>query len=171
MTRRWIQFGCEHSAPRRLAGGILLLVLAAMVFGAPVKASAQPDTQPAAATAEDEKLPPPKETSPSDSYGAWGRLLLAMAMVVVLIVALGWLVKKMGGGGKLAGRGPLHVAARADLSPKHQVFLVRMGGRLLLIGAGPQGLTRLSEITDASEAAELLRAAGIQDAGGEGGKA
>lgn len=128
-------------------------------------------TQPASASVEDGKLGATTKEASSNSYGAWGQLLLAMAIVVGLIVALGWLVKRLGGGKGLHNTGALKLIARANLSPKHQMFLVRMGDRLVLIGAGPQGLATLSEITDAAEASELLQAAGFKSLDAEGGKA
>lgn len=94
-----------------------------------------------------------------------------MAVVVVLIVALGWLLKRLGGGRTLRSDGALQLIARANLSAKHQVFLMRMGERLVLIGAGPQGLSSLSEITDPAEANRLLQAAGMKVQNTEGGEA
>jgi len=184
MTQRRIQAVRErktYSSPReehilrsRRSHRILpLLLLSVLTIHAWTSiASAQVATQPSSTAAEGEKLlPPPKDASPSDSYGAWGRLLLAMAIVVGLIVALGWLVKRLGGGKGLGGAGALKLVARANLSPKHQMFLVRMGSRLVLIGAGPQGLATLSEITDAEEAAQLLQTTGLKEQKTEGGKA
>ena len=111
--------------------------------------------QPASTNAEEDKpiSSEKKDTPSSNTYGAWGQLLLAMAIVVGLIVGLGWLVKRLGGGKALAGAGALKLVARANLSPKHQIFIVRMGKRLVLIGAGPQGLATLSEVTDTGDIA------------------
>jgi hypothetical protein len=38
-----------------------------------------------------------------------------------------------------AESGPLRVVGRTSLSPKHAVYLLRAGDRVLLIGTGPQG--------------------------------
>ncbi len=58
----------------------------------------------------------------------------------------------------LPGRdsGPLQVVGRASLSPRQSVYLVRVGGRVLILGSGPQGPpSALGEITDAAELARL----------------
>ena len=47
------------------------------------------------------------------------------------------------------GSGVLHVVSRVSLSPKHAVYLVCAGGRVLLVGTGPQGApTLISELDD-----------------------
>lgn len=41
------------------------------------------------------------------------------------------------------GAGALQVVSRVSLSPKHTVYLLRAGGRVLLVGTGPQGAPSL----------------------------
>jgi hypothetical protein len=56
-----------------------------------------------------------------------------------------------------AASGDVRVVGRVSLSPKHTVYLIRVGGRTLLVGAGPQGAPVLiSELSDSS-AAELTQ--------------
>jgi len=158
---------------RNACCALLLLSLPAMhtsILRADAQDTAQSVTQPASSV-EDGKLGGTSDDSPSSSFGAWGQLLLAMAIVIAMIVALGWLVKRLSGGGTRQNAGVLRLIARTNLSPKHQMFLVRMGNRLVLIGAGPQGLATLSEITDAAEASELLQSAGFPRLNAEGGRA
>ena len=38
---------------------------------------------------------------------------------------------------------PLRVVGRASLSPKHAIYLVEVGDRVLILGAGPQGAPAL----------------------------
>jgi flagellar biogenesis protein FliO len=48
--------------------------------------------------------------------------------------------------------GGLQVIARLSLSPKHTVYLLRVGKRVILVGAGPQGAPALiSELDDLAE--------------------
>jgi flagellar biosynthetic protein FliO len=173
MMQRRRQVGFERKAPFGWQGLLILSLLT--IHNCASVTSAQEIISPATtqpASVEDGKIgETPKESSSSDPYEAWGQLLLAMGIVVGLIVGLGWLVKRLGGSKGLRNAGALKLVARASLSPKHQMFLVRVGSRLVLIGAGPQGLATLSEITDAGEAAELLRSAGMKDTVTEGGKA
>jgi hypothetical protein len=43
----------------------------------------------------------------------------------------------------------VQIVSRVSLSPKHSVYLLRIGGRVLLVGAGPQGPpTLISELDD-----------------------
>ena len=157
MTQRRIQVVSQYKA---FAGWRGLFVLSLLTFHTFVSVAA---AQQAAPTAPQPAVPSvengrvggsPNNASSRDAYGAWGQLLL------------GWLVKRLGGGKSLHNAGVLKLVARANLSPKHQMFLVRMGNRLVLVGAGPQGLTTLSEITDAEEATKLLQAAGQKTEGG-----
>jgi hypothetical protein len=51
------------------------------------------------------------------------------------------------------GSGPLRVVGRTNLSPKHTVYLLQAGERVLIVGAGPQGApSLLGELTDSTEA-------------------
>ncbi len=46
----------------------------------------------------------------------------------------------------------MQVVGRVSLSPKHSVYLLRVGRRVLLVGAGPQGSPSLiSELDDHAE--------------------
>jgi len=48
--------------------------------------------------------------------------------------------------------GEIRVVSRVSLSPKHTVYLLRVGRRVLLVGAGPQGAPSLiSELDDLAE--------------------
>jgi len=52
--------------------------------------------------------------------------------------------------------GPIQVVGRASLSPRQSVYLVRVGGRVLILGSGSQGPpSALGEVTDAAELARL----------------
>jgi flagellar biogenesis protein FliO len=46
-------------------------------------------------------------------------------------------------------KGEVQVISRVSLSPKHAVYVLRVGRRVLLVGAGPQGAPSLiSELED-----------------------
>ena len=49
----------------------------------------------------------------------------------------------------------MDVLATTGLSGKERLILVRLGGRLLLLGSTPSGLTTLCEITDPDEVSQL----------------
>jgi flagellar protein FliO/FliZ len=56
------------------------------------------------------------------------------------------------------GNGAIQVVGRVSLSPRHTVYLLRVGERVLLLGAGPQGaptlLGEIDEFTDAAPRSE-----------------
>jgi flagellar protein FliO/FliZ len=98
-------------------------------------------------------------TGQQNPWNQWGRTLGALALVVVLIFAARIMLKRLGpiyGGQR---RGMLDVLARATVSPRHQLLLVRLGRRVVLVGQSPASLTTLSEVTDADEVASLIEAA------------
>jgi hypothetical protein len=54
--------------------------------------------------------------------------------------------------------GVLRVLGRTSLSPRHSVYLLRAGDRVLLVGTGPQGApSLLGELTDPDELERLAR--------------
>jgi hypothetical protein len=95
------------------------------------------------------------DESPAGGSGAWwlGSVGIGLALAAFVVLA-------MAGRKGLPGRelGPLEVVGRVGLSPRHSVYLLRAGGRVLLVGAGSQGPPALLgelEVTDPSERARL----------------
>ena len=90
------------------------------------------------------------------------RWYLGMAGVALLLA--------VAGGAALAARrftpatatGALQILSRVSLSPKHTVYMLRAGGRVLLVGTGPQGAPAL--ISELDEIAPVVPAAGQGDA-------
>ena len=86
----------------------------------------------------------------SDGSGGWW---VGTASVALALAAVGWV--SVAARRYVAPGGPdplaLRVVGRASLSPKHSVYLVDVGGRVLILGAGPQGApTLLGELPDPS---------------------
>lgn len=135
--------------------------------GAEEPATQESETRPAGqrhAGREGEPLPPPDDDAGNggDAW-PWIRTFLALAVVVGLVLLARWLFRSAGGRGVVSAggkTGPMQVLARAGLAGRHQMFLVRLGERLVLVGASPQQLTTLSEITDPAERDRLLEALG-----------
>lgn len=101
-------------------------------------------------------------TSPNRSAGSWIRTVLSLAAVVALIALLAWGYRLTGGlarGASIfnAGRRThlLEVVGRTSLSPRHSLCLVRMGGRVVLVGLSGDRMTALDSVGD-TEASRLL---------------
>gem|GEM_PF-1446374 len=90
--------------------------------------------------------------------GDWWQTAAALAIVVGLIFVVRYLLRRLGGLARPGRRSEaMEVLARQSLSARHQLYLVRMGKRILLLGAGAEGLATLAEVRDAAEARELLQ--------------
>lgn len=101
----------------------------------------------------------------ADGGGSWlsglGRTLVALLIVVALIFGVRLVLRRLARGGRSrALPGAVEVVAKMSLSARQQLVLVRLGRRLVLVGTGPEGMTTLSEVTDADEVSALLGEAG-----------
>jgi len=83
------------------------------------------------------------------------RIGAALAIVLGLIFALRWLGRRFVPG-VAGGSGLVRVLSRNVVTPKHQILLVQVGRRVLVVGDNGTALSPLSEITDADEVAAIL---------------
>lgn len=98
-------------------------------------------------------------SSPAGKAGSTWQMLGALALVVGLILALKWLSQRFAGQRRRMGHTPvIEVLTRTVVSPKHSVMLLRVGPRLLVVGAGADGMNTLAEIDDPEQAGEVLGA-------------
>ena len=112
--------------------------------------SAQPLTN-----ARDAAAGKPPNTGPSAS-----RVVVSLCVVAVLIVAVGWAYKRMFAAQQQQAGGGVSLVSRTMLTPKHQVFVLRVGHRLIVVGDSGHGMNRLGEITDPAEMTAVLGEAG-----------
>ena len=107
-----------------------------------------------------DSTPFPRRTDGGNGGGDlsdWIQPAIALAVVVALIFCLRYALRRLGRAGVLKARtGAIDVLAQRSLSAKHQLYLVRMGERLVLVGASPEGLATLCELTDPDEIARLI---------------
>lgn len=135
----------------------------------PAAAQVKPSGTPQPAyMAEDQplKLKDYDEPKPAEPEPWWSQLLgFLLKLVIVIGLIFGTLVamKKMNGG-KVAFNLPntrgrnIVVLETTHLNPQQAVHLISLGGeRLLVVGASPQGLTTLSEITDPQQMRPFLQ--------------
>ncbi len=134
---------------------MLVVLLGAMCASANKACAGEMDSRPIGSQ--------PGQKDDDKSYlDGWPRVVASLAVVAALVYLARWLLKKAGASGRLVpsrGQDVLEVISRCPVSMKHQVYLVRLGRRLLVLGAGQQGLSTLAEITDPQEAAELIELA------------
>ncbi len=82
--------------------------------------------------------------------GAYGWALFKVTVALVVICVLAYLLVRAAQGkvGRLggAGGGQLRVLDRYPLSPRQALWLVEVGGRVFLLGAGEGGISRLAEL-------------------------
>jgi flagellar protein FliO/FliZ len=72
------------------------------------------------------------------------QVLLALGLVVGLVVALGFAMKRINSGGFKSG-GEIKVVASTFLGPKERILLLQVRDRQVLVGANPNGIRALSE--------------------------
>lgn len=83
---------------------------------------------------------------------SWWGSLASLAAVLGMIVLGARLWKKHGPPGRtILPAEALEVLGRRVLDPRQSIYLVRLGSRILVLGATPAGLSTLSEITDPVE--------------------
>lgn len=80
-------------------------------------------------------------------------LLFVVGLIVVGVLVLRRLFPGMRGG---TTSGPVQVIGKHFLSPKQQLFLVKIGSRVVVIGAAGGNLNQVCQITDAEEIASLV---------------
>ncbi|MGB0716463.1 MAG: flagellar biosynthetic protein FliO [Phycisphaerae bacterium] len=90
----------------------------------------------------------------------WGSAIGALALVLGLIFLCYWLVRRFVPGGVAQEQAGMKVIARAAVSPKQSLALVRLGQRLVMVGVSPDSMTALAEITDPDEVSAI--ALGLQ---------
>ena len=78
-----------------------------------------------------------------------GGALFALILVVSLILALGWLARRMPGFTRATGGGnALRIVGSLTLGPRDRVVVVDVGGTQLLLGVGQNGMTTLHTLTE-----------------------
>ena len=96
-----------------------------------------------ATTASTQAASKPVGHASAADAGSIGGALFSLALVVGLILALGWLAKRMPGLQRGAGASNLKVVASVALGPRDRAVVVDVGGTQLLLGVGQGGVRTL----------------------------
>lgn len=75
--------------------------------------------------------------------GSIGGAVFSLILVVALILALGWLAKRMPGMNRGASSSQLKVVASVALGPRERAVVLDVGGQQLLVGVGQGGVRTL----------------------------
>lgn len=90
------------------------------------------------------------------------RMFGSLAIVLGGYFGLVWLTRRFGGRG--SGRLPsevVEVLGQTPFKPGHNLQLIRLGNKLLLLINGPEGTHTIGEISDPQEVARLCTACGV----------
>jgi len=87
---------------------------------------------------------------------------LGMAVIAVLLALGGGLAAAARRLSPRSGAAGLQVVSRVSLSPKHSVYLLRAGTRVLLVGTGPQGAPALISELDEIPPLEPATGQGVE---------
>jgi flagellar protein FliO/FliZ len=82
---------------------------------------------------------------PVSPLGSVGQLALSLAAIVALILAVGWVLKRLKLG-TVRGRGEIAVIDQLALGPRERIVLLRVGESQVLIGVGAGGLVGLTPL-------------------------
>tara|TARA_Y100001933_G_scaffold48880_1_gene47646 strand:- start:24357 stop:25130 length:774 start_codon:yes stop_codon:yes gene_type:complete len=95
----------------------------------------------------------PEAMKPYSAFQTLGSLFFVL---VLFGCAAFWMRKGNKRSNLLLGKETWQVLGRGNLGPKHDVQLVRLGNRILLLGHSPNTIQTLVEITDPSEVQAML---------------
>jgi flagellar protein FliO/FliZ len=84
---------------------------------------------------------------------ALGAYLLESALVLLVVVGLGWLVSFLARrAGVARSTGSLELLARLPLETRRAVYVVRVLDQVLILGGSEQGLAKLGELPEGAVA-------------------
>ena len=148
--------------------------------------AADPEARPLEVRSETRPLAPPggnprtaaaRESEPLPSAGSSGTspggyvlpTLAALGVVLGILYGLKAVAAKLGGFSPARPTAAVEVLSRTAIGPKGHVLLLRVGGRVLVVGdSAAGGLRTLADVQDEEEVAELLRATTAAAAPGAG---
>lgn len=114
------------------------------------------------------RSPTPPVRIPGLNPGQVFKVLAGLGVVLAVVGALAWGARRLLPGIRYGGRlSGLEVLGRIPVGPKHSLVLARFGRRLLVIGAGPEGLSTLCQSEDPAEVEEILLRGGPSSGGFE----
>lgn len=91
-------------------------------------------------------------TSKSRTSIPWGTTLFSLSVIIGLILLCAWVMKKIQPlKVQSLSTDVVEVLGKRPLDPRQQIFLIRCGSRVLLVGSSASGMSTLAEISDPEE--------------------
>jgi flagellar biogenesis protein FliO len=138
------------------------LTIAACAIGMPARADRSPPTAAIGASDAIERAPLPQRgestrgaTTATRGSSAWWIATVGIAAALAVFGAVSLASRRFL---PQHGTSPLRVVGRTSLSPKHTVYLLQAGDRVLIVGTGPQGAPSLLGELEEPEEPEPVRA-------------
>ncbi len=111
----------------------------------------------------------PETLKTKSGLGSAGTVVFMVVVLgALLFCGLAVLKKILPGGKALFSTPALEILGRTHFDSQRYLALVRVGKRLLVVGIGPNGFSPVSEITDETEAADLMAVTKPKTAAGKG---
>lgn len=88
------------------------------------------------------------------------RLLIATVLVIVLIFFVRWITQKWLPSTRGGSAGPVRLISRTNIGARQQILLVMVGKRLLILSDSGGSVSRLGEIENEDEIAQLVGSLG-----------
>ena len=101
------------------------------------------------------------ERPQQDQATPWYRTGLGALAIVLVIMAGGyWVVRRWVPSTRSAGSNALRVVARTSVTSKHHLALIQLGRRFVLVSVSGDRMSRVCEVTEAQEVAEVAAQTG-----------
>jgi len=85
-----------------------------------------------------------------------GRVVLSLVAIVILLYGAAWTLKKLYFSRSGSGKGTrIEVIGSVAIAPKKSITLVRVLGKVLVLGVAESGITLLAQLEEAAVASEL----------------
>jgi flagellar biogenesis protein FliO len=135
----------------------VLLALLLLALAAPAAAEQPASTLPPGLAAHGAAAKPAAAAFPTPLAGTLARVLAALAVITGTGAGLAWWSRKRRGiAGSATSR--IQVLASRAIGPRHQVVLIEVGERRLLLGTAPDSVRALADLSEVEPfAAQLLR--------------
>jgi flagellar biogenesis protein FliO len=122
----------------------LRLALVLLALAAPAMAEVAPDAD---AGRDSARSTEPVGAFPTPLAGSFARVLAALALITGTGAGLAWWSRKRRGLiGTTAGR--IQVLASRAIGPRHQLVLIEVGERRLLLGTAPESVRALADLSE-----------------------